>query len=944
MKIPKEGILLTAVTFAFLSMLIVAWAGGFWRNQTSAEDDEDWLIKGYRLSLEQRFEEAYGCFRVAWMLAATIDDNPQRAMQALKGMGNCAFWMGEVDSCIYRYNQAVVLARELNKPYDEYEIYSQLKLVYMTKVDMESVLRMTQKIDSLTMCSPDKRIRIGLNQRLAMEAMQQGSPKLAEHYWLANETLLDSLSEGERPSEQFIVYGNLRDFYFNMQDYNLAKKNSHLYIEVAKKNMRQRQMGYMAYDGEALICAQQKDRKAAFNALDSMKYGLTLKEDANQTNAMHYHEVKGRVHAILGEWDKACDEFKKGLEAAEGTKIIGRTSYYQLVRLWGNALFQLKKYDEARKCYRLCWEYCKYQYGEESMSCADVLLALASLEEQCGEKEAGKMYYMTAIDNCKKIVNEQLHFISVQERNAFWTMFAPSMFAMSAYALKMGETQSLFTDKCYEALFFSKALLLESDRTMAMAISTECTPEEKQIYYEMMGLQNQLKGMTNDYEKNKERIEKLHERISKLNQQLTPIISNLGYTSFLTLGYQDVKQSLKDDEVLLDFTDYKSDEDVQQIAIFVIDRKQDHPKLVKSFTEEGVKILLRGNPTDFLYKEPYASNAVNMIWKPLAKEVKGKKTIYYVPSGILHKIALESLPLSDGSLLGEHYNFVRLTSAREVVKSRKGAQKATYTTAMLYGALKYDMDTISMVHEALRYKVEPLLAYSRGEIVRGGERFKELPNAKEEIDRIKVILKSSHLKVSAQTGTEGTEESFMAMNGKAPQILHIATHGFYYNTSAEANDISYLKGYNDAMQFSGLIMAGGNRAWTGKKIPKEVEDGVLTANSIAAMNLRGTDLVVLSACKTGLGVATPEGLYGLQRAFKKAGVQTIIMSLWSVDDEAAKDFMIKFYEELADVNNKWDKRNAFEKAKSFVRSKTYIRKGKAYTGDPYFWAAFVMLD
>ena len=937
MRIPKAGQLLACAVVILLSVLVVTQIGGFCRAQTPADDDEDRLIKGYRLCLEQRFEEAYGSFRVAWVLAATIDDNPERAMQALKGMGNCAFWMGAVDSCIYRYKQAVVLARELNKPYDEYEIYSQLKQAYMAKVDMESVLRMTQKIDSLTMCSPDKRIRIGLNQRLAIEAMQQGNPKLAEHYWLANETLLDSLSEGERRSEQFTVYGNLRDFYFNMQDYNLAKKYSHLYIEVARKNMMQRQMGYIAYDGEALICAQQKDRKAAFRALDSMKYGLTLKEDASQTNVMHYHEVKGRVHAILGEWDKACDEFKKGLEAAEGTKIIGRASYYQLGRLWGNALFQLKKYDEARESYRLCWEYCKYQYGEESMSCADVLLALASLEEQCGEKGAGKKYYMKAIDNCKKIVNEQLHYISVQERNTFWMMFAPSMFAMSAYAFKIGETQSLFAEKCYEALLFSKALLLESDRTMAMAINTECTAEEKQVYYEMLRLQNQLKALMNDYEKNKARIEELHEKISNQNQRLTPIISKLGYTSFLDMNYDDIKQSLGNDEILLDFTDFVTEDKAYQHAVFVIDPTQKYPKLTKVFTEDKIKLLLRGKPIDFLYKEPYAAQTLGLIWDPLKKEIQGKKTVYYVPSGILHKIALESIPMEDGTLLGDHYRFVRITSAREISRMKHNKQTALNASATLYGALKYDVDATMMVSEASRYHVEPLYALNRGETVRGSRPFRELPNTREEINVVEKILKEGKVKVTPRTGTTGTEESFLALNGKAPNILHVATHGFYY-TADKAKEVNYLKGYNDAMMLSGLIMSGGNLAWTGRQVPKGVLGGVLTANNIASLDLRGTDLLVLSACQTGLGVATPEGLYGLQRAFKKAGVQTMVMSLWSVNDEAAKDFMIRFYEELTDSRNKWDKRKAFDRAKA------YVRNNPRYKQDPYYWAAFVMLD
>lgn len=948
MKTPKGGILLVSGIIVLLSVLFMAWIGGLFDKKTESEEDIPLTAEAYLQKARQRrdalrFEEAWGSYRVA-IIYAYMDGDKKLLLQATKEQADCGYWIGAIDSCIYRYNQALALAREQDEAMMEYDIYTKLQQVYMSKVDMESVMLYGQKIDSLMHAKDDKRLRLLMHQRLATEALMQGNTALAETYMLANERFLDSLSIQERPSLEYMVYWDLRNFYFGQKEYEKAKHYSRLYVEAGKRGFGKRQMAYMTYESDAILYATLKDRKAAFVALDSMKYGLTLEEKESTTNRFHYHEVKGNVHALLGEWKDACDEYRKALEIAEGTYIVGRAQYYQVGRLWGDALCKLKKYDEAREAYCLYLEYCKFQYGEESKACADIMFALANLEEQSGEIEAGNRYYMMAIDNCKKIVNGQLHYVSVQERNAFWTMFAPSMFAMSAYALKAGETQSLFTEKCYEALLFSKALLLETDRSLAEAVQKECSYEERRIYYEMLGLQNQMKALMNDYAENKERIEKIHERITEKNRQMTPIISKLGYTSFLTMGYQDIKHSLSDDEVLLDFTDFSTDDKSQQIAAFVVDSKQTHPKLIKLFTDEKIKKNLAGKRADFLYKEPYASEARKLIWEPLANEVKGKRVIYYVPSGILHRIALESLPLGDGSLLGEHYYFVRLTSAREIVKSRKKANKAPFTSACLFGALKYDMDGVAMAQEASHYQVEPLLAFTRGGTVRGGKRFNELPNAKDEINRIEGILRSKQLKVTTKTGAKGTEEAFLAMSGKAPQLLHIATHGFYYNTQHEAEENFYLKGYSDAMQLTGLIMAGGNRAWTGMDVPKGVQDGILTASSIAAMNLRGTDLVVLSACESGLGMATPEGVFGLQRAFKKAGAGTIIMSLWDVDDEAAKDFMIKFYEELADSRNKWDKRKAFEKAKAFVRSKTYIRKYETFKGDPYYWAAFVMLD
>lgn len=939
MTIPKKGKYIAACIFVLLSVLASTWIGGCWHKEEPI-DDEDRLLQAYRLCLEMKYEEAYKSFRIARTLAH-IGGDEEKELKSLKGMADCAFWTGAVDSCIYRYNQALELARKQNEQLEEYDIYTKLRQAYMTKVDMENVLRVSQKIDSLMSVTDNKRIRMDMQQRLAMEALQQQNPKLAEHYLLVNESFLDSLSAQEQLSAKYTVYGYLRDFYFGQQDFAKARKYSRLYIENGKNGLGLHQMAYMCFDMEALICAQQKDRNAAFAALDSMKYGLTLTTGANEVNVMHYHDVRGRVHTMFEEWDKACDEYKKALAAVENTHAAYRVDYFRIMNLLGTALFRCKRYNDARNYYADFARYCRLQYGKESLAFADALWTMANLEGYSGNMDAGKQYYIKSTDICKQLVADKLRYISVQERNAFWVNFAPKMWAMTAYAVKTGERQSLFTEKCYEALLFSKALLLESDRTMAVAINNECTPEEQHIYYGMLGLQNQLKGLMNDYDKNKERIETLHERISKQNKRLTPVISKLGYTSFLNQSYHDIKQSLKEGEVLLDFTDYKSDEDVQQFACFVVDRKQSHPKLVKLFTEEGVKILLGGKPTDFLYKEPYASKAVNMIWKPLTKEVKDKKTIYYVPSGIMHRIALESLPLSDGSLLGEHYHFVRLTSAREIAKLRGRTRIAQNAAATLYGALKYDVDTFSMAQEAARYKLEPYLALARGGFARGDGRFKELPNAKEEIDKIERILKKRNLRVTAQTGMEGTEESFLALNGKAPQILHVATHGFYY-TPEKAKNVSYLNGYNDAMLLSGLIMAGGNRTWTGRQVPKGVLGGVLTANSIANLNLKGTDLLVLSACQTGLGMVTPEGIFGLQRAFKKAGVQTMVMTLWSVDDEATKDFMIKFYEELA--NNQWDKRTAFGKAKEFVRRKTYVRYGKSHKGDPYYWAGFVMLD
>lgn len=138
---------------------------------------------------------------------------------------------------------------------------------------------------------------------------------------------------------------------------------------------------------------------------------------------------------------------------------------------------------------------------------------------------------------------------------------------------------------------------------------------------------------------------------------------------------------------------------------------------------------------------------------------------------------------------------------------------------------------------------------------------------------------------------------------------------------------------NHLLNRSGLLFAGANRAWTATGIIEDIEDGILTADEISRLNFYDTKLVVLSACETGLGeVVSTEGVFGLQRAFKLAGVKSLIMSLWKVPDEATSKLMQLFY-------NNW--LSGMEVHRAFTTSQKQIREEYL---SPYYWAGFVILD
>jgi CHAT domain-containing protein len=212
----------------------------------------------------------------------------------------------------------------------------------------------------------------------------------------------------------------------------------------------------------------------------------------------------------------------------------------------------------------------------------------------------------------------------------------------------------------------------------------------------------------------------------------------------------------------------------------------------------------------------------------------------------------------------------------------------------------------------------------------------QLPGTEKEVKSITATLKSLNLSTTALYGVDATETKIKAI--KSPNILHIATHGYFLAdvSKMETNkvlgiDISVAK--ENPLLRSGLLLANCDNVFDENYRASGPDNGVLTAYEAMSLNLDKTDLVVLSACETGLGsVKQGEGVYGLQRAFLIAGAKSIIMSLWSVSDEATMELMTNFYSNYAKTGNK---QVAFVDAQKKLKTKYK---------DPFYWSAFVMLN
>jgi len=396
------------------------------------------------------------------------------------------------------------------------------------------------------------------------------------------------------------------------------------------------------------------------------------------------------------------------------------------------------------------------------------------------------------------------------------------------------------------------------------------------------------------------------------------------------LKWRDIQARLNDNDIAIEFMDIPINKDSTVYVALTLRNDSKVPQLITLFDEKQLM-----NVSDTLYYQ--CKEMTDLVWKPLLQELEGVKNIYFSPSGALYNIGIEYL---SGM---EDYNIYRLSSTRELVK---GNETITGNRAVLYGGLDYYAG-LNVIPVNRKSEIEDVMyiehADVRGMNLRGGK--EALPQTKIEVEQIGQELKEAQWDYKLLTDGNGTEESFKSLAGKRLKYLHLSTHGFYY-TPEEANDTDYdflrldnhiASTEDKALTRSGLILSGANHILEGDTLPDNVEDGILTAKEIADVDLRGLDLVVLSACQTGLGdIAQGEGVFGLQRGFKKAGANSILMSLWEVEDKATQILMTQFYRNLLSGQSK---------RQSLLSAQKYLREvdGGRYDG-PKYWAAFVLLD
>lgn len=418
-----------------------------------------------------------------------------------------------------------------------------------------------------------------------------------------------------------------------------------------------------------------------------------------------------------------------------------------------------------------------------------------------------------------------------------------------------------------------------------------------------------------------------------------------GFAGVNLTEWQEVRNALRPGEVAIEFASGELENEENDPTYFALLLRQgnEQPTAVRLFRESQLMKLIGGKNEMQIYDDIDLNNrVVQMIIHPLENYLQQGDNVYFAATGALHQIALENMYYADEQPLSDRYHLHRVSSTRQLLSRTDHTQLAPQDSVMLYGGILYETDNATLKAQSDLYPDQQLArrAVSTADINRGQAGF--LPGSLREVQYIDSLLDQSAHPKHMLSGTQANEESFKALSGHDNAILHIATHGFFWEKdsaanyrylSASVNEESALRNI-DPMRRCGLLMAGANTALSGRAadLPPGVQDGVLTAQEISLLDLSRTKLVILSACETGIGELNSDGVFGLQRAFKRAGVETLIMSLWKVSDKATQLLMTEFYRNWL---NGQDKHTAFRSAQDAVRERYE---------EPTYWAGFIMLD
>lgn len=619
------------------------------------------------------------------------------------------------------------------------------------------------------------------------------------------------------------------------------------------------------------------------------------------------------------KYDLAESDYQLALKVFSYTVGAQHPQYLSSLANLGLLYNTLKKQDEALEIMLKAKELYEKYYSEVHPGYILTLNNLANLYNDLERYDEAEALLLSLTEVQVKEINNSFSYLSESEKKSFVEEKQKLLGNFKGYVVgrsvnEEGSVKPVVIEKWYDLELSTKGILLNSTKKVRSQIFNSGDEELIKLFSEWTIARKRIadiQSLKNEHSSNKSaQLDSLNQKVNALEKELSRKSNNFS-SSFVTAppSFQQIRKKLNQNEASVEIIRTQIGEEGIYTALIGTASEQ-FPKIIvigKSDALEARAYQAYKNGIKFKIED---ENSFVNFWKDIHGYLATRdiNRIYYAPDGVYHKISLATIynPESKKYLL-EELSITQLSSTKDLISIDRENESVTpkINEVLLVGRPSYKMNQSGGP-----------TARTRG--ITMVSDVSDLPGTEAEITEIKGLLESNSIPYDVLLKNDASEDAVKEKLNS--DMVHIATHGFFLDDTSDEEDF-------DPMLNSGLLFAG-----VSDQGLNSGEDGILTAFEIMNLELSNTDMVVLSACETGLGeVSSGEGIYGLQRAFFVGGANTVIMSLWKVDDAATKDLMTSFYKEYLKKGNK---REAFVNAQKKMR--------KRYKA-PIYWGAFVML-
>lgn len=796
---------------------------------------------------------------------------------------------------------------------------------------------------------------------------ENGKYTQAENYFRQARNIIDNTK-----TENFKNYSYLNTEFAKLQiRLNNFKKADKLLKEVSTAISKKYSSSHFEHQKILLVYLNLYKKtekwgnfKTTYSSIESI--------ESNSWQTSIYLLRKNELQANFLIYDKKYIEANELINTTISSfKVQIGTKHYLLARFY--ALLSNSSYAKGE--YPLAIEYQKlaleirsnimdYEHPEHLQS----LTSLSLIYWANGDIQKSKKYFLKSLYLYKRQYQTQFAFLSEEEKKLFYKGIKEYFDKFNSFVLQNGEKNKSLYAEIFDNQLISKGLLFNSTKQMRDKVSHS----------------NNLKDTYTQWLQTRERLNKVRkidseEVLSMHGVNADSLESTANYLEKeLSLRIQLGESSSDLDDLRKSWLDIKYYLQKGECALEIIRIPLFNPSNGGSFenTSTYFGLLVTRNtkkhPTpivlgDGKYLESggikYYRSTIQYkldneksyqdFWGAFSENQKLKKikTAYISLDGIYNQVSLNTLYNNEDKVfLVDEIDLVLLGNLKDIENVKKKRSKILRDeNYFLLGFPDYNYKTIN---DQIENNFTNSKSYTRalssmnmrtGNKLISANGIAKLPGTREEVIAIDSLIKIKNYETTVYLDIDATESIVKNINklSSSPKIIHIATHGFFTPPKKNINEKGFSNSGEDMLDLSGLLFTSATYGYDNKTVLYELhelskgrdfQDGILTANEVMNLDLNNTDMVILSACETGLGVIqSGEGVYGLQRAIQTAGANSVMMSLWKVSDESTNLFMQYFYQDYLISHNK---KEAFSNAQIKLREKY---------SSPYFWGAFVLV-